>query len=210
MSATAEAAPQPENTPKKGLVRRLYDWCLSWANTPYAIPALFAMSFAEASFFPIPPDVLLLPLCFGARKKSFVFATWCLVGSVLGGMLGYYIGLELWASLHGFFIPRFFSQAKFDAVAQAYVDNAFWVIAGKGWTPIPFKLVTITAGVAKVPFHTFVLASIVCRTPRFFIVAGLVYFFGDAVKPFVEKYLSWVMLAIVVVVLAGFLAVKLR
>jgi membrane protein YqaA with SNARE-associated domain len=201
---SVEAMPAP----KKGPIGRLYDWSMKWAGTKYAVPALFLMSFAEASFFPIPPDVLLLPLCFGAREKSFKFAFWCLCGSVLGGVLGYYIGFALWESLHDFFIPRFFSQVKFDTVSKTYVDNAFLVIAAKGLTPIPYKLVTISAGVAKVPFAIFMTASVVCRAPRFFIVAGLVYFFGEKVRPFIEKYLTWLLLAVLVVVIAGFLIFK--
>ena len=209
LAASTEDVAVVAKPEKKGLMRRLYDWCLKWADTPYALPMLFGMSFAEASFFPIPPDVLLLPMCFAAPKKAFKFAAWCLVASVLGGMLGYYIGFALWEHLHDFFIPRYFSQPAFDKVSQLYVDNAFKVIVLKGLTPIPFKLVTISAGVAKVPFGLFVVASIACRSMRFFLVAALVYFFGEKVRPFIEKYLTPILLALFVLLIAGFAVLKL-
>ena len=189
-------------------MRRMYDWCLKWADTPYGVPMLFAISFAESSFFPVPPDVLLLALCFANPKKSFRYAAWCLVASVLGGMLGYYIGYALWASLHDFFIPHIFSQTSFDMVKQLYIDNAFKVIVAKGFTPIPFKIVTITAGVANVPFGEFIGASIVCRSIRFFLVGGLVFRYGIRIRPFVEKYLTWLMLSFLGLLIGGILLIK--
>ena len=193
---------------KAGMMRRLYDWCLKWAGTPYAVPALMTMSFAEASFFPIPPDILLMAMCFSTPKKAFKFAFYCLLGSVIGGMLGYYIGYALWDSVSGVFIPRIFSQAAFDKVSKLYVDNAFVVIVAKGFTPIPFKVVTISAGVAKVNFGLFVAASVICRSIRFFLVAGLIYFFGERVRPFIEKYLTPLMLLAFVLLVGGIAAVK--
>ena len=218
MSATEQPATEPavdvKPLPKPpevkfGLVRRLYDWCLKWADTPYGVPMLFAIAFAEASFFPIPPDVLLLALCFAAPKKSFKFATWCLAGSVIGGMFGYYIGFAMWAKVSHLFIDRLFSQAAFDKAVRLYNDNAFKVIVLKGFTPIPFKLVTISAGVAHIPFGLFVAASVVCRSMRFFLVSGLIYRYGIRIRPFVEKYLSWLMLGIFVLVVGGFVVLKL-
>jgi membrane protein YqaA with SNARE-associated domain len=205
-SKTSSKSPKPV---KLGAMRRMYDWCIKWADTPYGVPMLFAISFAEASFFPIPPDVLLLALCFAAPRKSFRFAAWCLAGSVIGGMFGYYIGYSLWASLHDVFIPHVFSQAAFDKAVKLYNDNAFKVIVAKGFTPIPFKLVTISAGVARIPFGLFVSASIVCRSIRFFLVAGLIWKFGVRIRPFVEKYLTWLMLAALVLLVGGFLVLKL-
>jgi membrane protein YqaA with SNARE-associated domain len=207
-----EMGEEPKKKPKVvklGPMRRMYDWCLQWADTPYGVPMLFAIAFAEASFFPIPPDVLLLALCFAAPKKSFRFATWCLAGSVIGGMFGYYIGFSLWSKLEHVFIPHVFSQGAFDKAVKLYNDNAFKVIVAKGFTPIPFKLVTISAGVAKIPFGTFVAASIVCRSIRFFLVGGLIFKFGVRIRPFVEKYLTWLMLALFVLVVLGFVVLKL-
>ncbi len=211
VAGAADDGPQALKPPidvRVGFMRRMYDWSLKWAETPYGVPMLFAISFAEASFFPIPPDVLLLALCFAAPKKSFRFAAWTLAGSVIGGMFGYYIGFALWEKLHGTFIPHVFSQAAFDRVKQLYLDNAFKVIVAKGFTPIPFKIVTITAGVAHVPFGEFVAASIVCRSIRFFLVGGLIYYFGAKVRPFVERWLSWIMLGFLVLLVGGILALK--
>ncbi|GAC1351921.1 MAG: YqaA family protein [Polyangiales bacterium] len=207
--APAEAHAGKPLDVKFGLMRRMYDWCLKWADTPYGVPMLFAISFAEASFFPIPPDVLLLALCFASPKKSFRFASYCLAGSVIGGMFGYYIGFSLWSHFEHVFIPHIFSQGAFDKAIKLYNDNAFTVIVAKGFTPIPFKLVTISAGVAHIPFGLFVAASVVCRSIRFFLVGGLVYKFGIRIRPFVEKYLSWIMLGFLVLFVAGFAAVKL-
>ncbi len=209
--STDSTPPEPAPAAKKGLSRRLYDYCLKWAGTPYAMPALCVMSFAEASFFPLPPDALLLPMCFAKPKRSFVYATACTLASVIGGMLGYYIGHALWeqAGLSHWFIPRIFSQAAFDKVKAMYVGNAFVIIALKGLTPIPFKIVTITAGVAKIPFGEFVAASIVCRGIRFYAEATLIYFFGEKVRPIVEKYLTPLMLAAFVLLVGGFVLIKL-
>ncbi|OFZ17140.1 MAG: hypothetical protein A2X86_01430 [Bdellovibrionales bacterium GWA2_49_15] len=198
----------PLTVGKPGLMRRMYDWCLKWADTPYGVPMLFVISFAESSFFPIPPDVLLLALCFATPRKSFRFASWCLVASVLGGMLGYYIGHSLWEHLHDTFIPLVFSQASFDKVKQLYIDNAFNVIVAKGFTPIPFKIITITAGVANVPFGEFFLASVVCRSIRFYLLGALVFKYGVKIRPFVEKYLSWLMLAFLILLIGGIIVIK--
>ncbi len=205
-----EPSPAAATDAKKGRgpVRWLYDYCLKWAGTKWAVPALCAMSFAEASFFPIPPDALLLPMCFEKPKKSFHYATYCLIASVLGGLLGYYIGISLWAHVSHWFIPKLFSQAKFDAMKASYTGAAFWIIAGKGLTPIPFKVVTITAGVAEIPLSVFIPAAIVCRAIRFHAEATLIYFLGDKVRPFIEKYLTWVFLLALVLLVGGFLAFK--
>lgn len=215
--ATPSSEDKPTTTPPqggdakgkgKGPVRWLYDYCLKWAGTPYAVPALCVMSFAEASFFPIPPDVLLLPMCFEKPKKSFHYATYCLIASVLGGLLGYYIGTALWGQVSHWFIPKLFSQAKFDAMKASYTGAAFWIIAGKGLTPIPFKVVTITAGVAEIPLSVFIPAAIVCRAIRFHAEATLIFFFGNTVRPFIEKYLTWVFLLALVLLVGGFLVFK--
>lgn len=209
LPSTTESTPPPAPEGKKGWSRRLYDYCLKWAGTPYALPALCVMSFAESSFFPLPPDALLLPMCFAKPKRSFVYATACVLASVLGGILGYYIGYALWGQVSHWFIPRIFSQAAFDKVASMYVGNAFLIIAAKGLTPIPFKIVTITAGVVKIPFGEFVAASIVCRGIRFYAEATLIFFFGEKVRPIVEKYLTALMFAAFVLLVGGFVLIKM-
>ncbi|MDD5199461.1 MAG: DedA family protein [Terrimicrobiaceae bacterium] len=191
-------------------LRKLYYWTLHWAGTRYAIPALFVISFAEASFFPIPPDALLLPMCFARPKKWFVYAFWCLVASVLGAIAGWTIGLYLWHAVSGFFfhwIPGF-TPERFEKMSALYQQYGFWIIMVKGLTPIPFKLITISAGACHVSLPTLVVAAIISRGARFFLLAGMVRAFGEAVKPFLEKYLDWVLLACFVLLIAGLFALK--
>lgn len=194
--------------PRKSLIRRLYDWTVGWANRPGGTWALFGIAFIESSFFLIPPDVLLLALCVGAPKKSFWFALVCSAGSVLGGMFGYYIGATAWDALSGFFIPYVFSQEIFDKVQVLYQGNAFLAILTAAFTPIPYKVFTVAAGVFEVNFWTLVSASMIGRSARFFLVGGFLYFFGPPVKALLEKYFdrcAWALLALGV---AGFVALK--
>ncbi len=191
-----------------GLVRRLYDWVLHWAETPYGALALFIIAFAESSFFPIPPDVLLIALAISKPKRAFYFATICTAGSVLGGMFGYLIGWGLWSSLDGLFIPHVFSQASFDMVANLYQDNAFVAILTAAFTPIPYKVFTITAGVTKISFLTLILASLLGRTGRFFAVSTLIFVFGKPVKRFIDKYFDLVTIAFMILLIGGFVLIK--
>jgi membrane protein YqaA with SNARE-associated domain len=191
-------------------LRKLYYWTLHWADTKFAVPALFLISFAEASFFPIPPDALLLPMCFARPKKWLTYSAWCLIGSVLGAVAGWYIGLHLWHAVSGFFfhyIPGF-TPERFDRMADLYKQYGFWIIMAKGLTPIPFKLITISAGACQVPLHILVVAALISRGARFFGLALLVRLFGDTVKPFIEKYLDWVLIACFVLLVGGLFALK--
>ncbi|MGH8048570.1 MAG: YqaA family protein [Chthoniobacterales bacterium] len=191
-------------------LRKLYYWTLHWAGTRFATPALFIISFAEASFFPIPPDALLLPMCFAKPKKWFLFGFWCLLGSVLGAIAGWLIGLYLWDAVSAFFfkwIPGF-SAEKFNTMATAYQHYAFWIIMAKGLTPIPFKLITISAGACKVPLSTLIISAVISRGARFFGLALLVRIFGDRARPFIEKYLTWVLLACFAALILGLFALK--
>ncbi len=189
-------------------IRRLYDWTVGWSERPGGKRALFGIAFMESSFFPVPPDVLLLALCVGAPKKSFQFALICAAGSVLGGMAGYLIGYAVWQSVEGLFIPFVFSQELFDRVQVLYQGNAFLAILTAAFTPIPYKVFTIAAGVFEVSFVTLVAASAVGRSARFFLVAGVLYFFGAPVKALIEKYFDWFAWALLVLGVAGFAAVK--
>ncbi len=192
------------------ILRRLYDWVLHWADTPYGIPALFLLAFAESSFFPIPPDVLLLALCIAIPARSFKFALICSVGSVLGGIAGYGIGLGLWEILSGFFfhyVPGFTEQG-FIRVQELFAAYDFWTVFAAGFTPIPYKVITIGAGVFEINFAIFVLASIVGRSLRFFLVAGLIYRFGPAMRDFIEKYFNVLTLIFMVLLIGGFVIVK--
>lgn len=201
-----EAAATPPGRPH--FVRRLYDWTLSWAERPGGAWALFFIAVIESSVFPIPPDVLLLALCVGVPRKSLRFALICSAGSVLGGMLGYAIGYGAWHAVRDIFIPYVFPQATFDKVAALYQGNAFVAVLTAAFTPIPYKVFTIAAGVFDVNFWTFLLASMVGRSGRFFMVAGLIFIFGARIKALIEKYFDWFAWALLALGIAGFLAIK--
>jgi membrane protein YqaA with SNARE-associated domain len=189
-------------------LRRLYEWTVSWAERPGGAWALFLIAVIESSVFPVPPDVLLLALAVGAPKKSLRFALICAIGSVLGGMIGYAIGFGAWHAVRDFFIPYVFSQAAFDKVAALYQGNAFVAILTAAFTPIPYKVFTIAAGVCEVNFWTLVFASMVGRSARFFMVGGLIYLFGAQIKTLIEKYFDWFAWALLALGIAGFVAVK--
>jgi len=194
--------------PKPHFVRRLYDWTLSWAERPGGAWALFLIAVIESSVFPVPPDVLLLALCVGAPRRSFRFALICSVGSVLGGMIGYAIGYGAWHVVKNFFIPHIFSQVAFDKVQQLYQGNAFIAILTAAFTPIPYKVFTIAAGVFEVNFWTLVFASMLGRSARFFAVGGTIFIFGPQIKALVEKYFDWFAWGLLALGLGGFLAIK--
>lgn len=191
-------------------LRRLYDWTLHWAHTPYGMPALFLLAVAESSVFPVPPDVLLIALVLGRRERAFRFATVCSVGSVLGGVIGYWIGYAAWEATRGFFIPHVFSAENFNRVGQWYEAGAFWYILVAAFTPIPYKVFTVAAGVYHdfVPLWVLVVGSVIGRSARFFLVAGLLYAFGERVRALVEKYFDWLMWGLLVAVILGFVAMK--
>ena len=193
-------------------MRRLYDWVLHWAETPYAVPALFVLSFAESSFFPIPPDVLLIALCIGEVKKSYRFAFWCSVASVLGGMAGYGIGAFLWDvdALRNFFytwIPGV-NEANVAKVSGLYDEYNFWVVFVAAFTPIPYKVITILAGVCAINFPMFVIASAIGRSARFFLVAWLFRHYGPPIKDFIERRFALVTIVGTAMLIGGFVAIK--
>ncbi|MBN1141502.1 MAG: DedA family protein [Deltaproteobacteria bacterium] len=192
------------------MVRRLYDWVLHWASTPYGVPALFLLAFAESSFFPIPPDVLLIALALGMPLRSYYFAAVTSLGSVLGGVLGYVIGLWVWglaAALFFAYIPGF-TPAQFQQVQQLFAEYNFWVVFVAGFTPIPYKIFTIGAGVFQVNFPLFLLASVVSRSLRFFLVAGLIHHFGQPIRGFIDKYLNLLTWVFALLLVGGFLLLK--
>jgi membrane protein YqaA with SNARE-associated domain len=200
--ATAVPPPRPH------VIRRLYDWTISWAERPGGSWALFLIAVMESSFCPVPPAVLLRALCVGAPHKSFRLAAICATGSVLGGMIGYGIGYGLWEGVRGFFIPYVFSQEALDTVQRLYHGNAFVAIVTAAFTPIPYKVFTIAAGVFHVNFWTLVFASLIGRTTRFFLVGGVIFLFGPQVKSLIERYFDWFAWALLALGIAGFVAVK--
>ncbi len=205
---TESVQPAAGSARRPHLLRRLYDWTVGWAQRPGSTWALFGIAFIESSVFPVPPDVLLLALSVGAPRRALWFAAVCSAGSVLGGMLGYLIGYAAWEATRNVFIPYIFSQAAFDQVGQLYQGNAFVAILSAAFTPIPYKVFTVAAGVFQVNFATLVLASALGRSARFFLVAGAIYFFGPQVRALIEKYFDWFAWALLALGVGGFVAIK--
>ncbi len=193
---------------KPGILRRMYDWTVDWAKTPYGEWALFVLAFAESSFFPIPPDVLLIALAVALPRKSFRYAAFCSVGSVLGGAFGYFIGWQFMDLIGMRVVHLYGLEAGFADLKEKYALYNAWVVAVAGFTPIPYKLATITAGACAVNFPVFMLASVLSRSARFFLAAGFIRVFGPKVQPLIEKYFDALALAFTVLLIAGFVVIK--
>jgi membrane protein YqaA with SNARE-associated domain len=191
-------------------VRRLYDWVLEWASSRYALAALLIVAFTESSFFPVPPDVLLITMAMAAPARGFVLAAWCTVASVAGGVLGYYIGLALMDVIGCRLVSLYNGIAVFDWLAGEFTTYNFWAVFIAAVTPIPYKIFTITAGAVEADFGTFLLASALGRPVRFFAVAALIYWFGPPVKRFIDRYFNLLSVVFVVLLIGGFALVGLR
>lgn len=190
------------------MMRRLYDWMMRKAADERAPTALFWVSFIESSVFPIPPDVMLVPMVLARRIKAWWYATIATIGSVLGGVLGYAIGYYLFDTV-GQPILKFYGKAdSFQTFVDWFNEWGVWILIIKGMTPFPYKVLTIAAGVASMNLLSFMLASVVARAMRFYLVAGLLYFFGEPIRDFIEKRLSLVTTVFVVLLVAGFVAVR--
>ncbi|MDR1964845.1 MAG: DedA family protein [Planctomycetaceae bacterium] len=189
-------------------IHYLYNWVLSWAETPYGSPALFVLAFMESSFFPVPPDVLQIALSVSQPRRAFRYATISLIGSVLGAILGYYIGFKLWETTHDFFFAYVFSQATFSKVENWYHAYDFWAVFIAAFTPIPYKIFTIAAGVCQISLFMLFTASIVGRGLRFYLVALLLFFFGPTIKIRIEKYFNYCVIAFTILLIVGFIAIK--
>lgn len=198
------------------IIRNLYDWVLRWAETPYGGVALFVLAFAESSFFPIPPDVLLIALVLGSQTKAFKYALICSAGSVIGGLFGYLIGSTLWytgtefSSLAVFFFDNIpgFTHELFETVKMKYDEYGFWIVFTAGFTPIPYKLFTVTSGVTEMNIVMFTIASFVGRSARFFLVAWLLWKFGAPIKSFIDKYFNLLAILFTVLLVGGFVLIK--
>lgn len=193
---------------KPNIVRRLYDWVLGWAETPYGVPALFLLAVAESSFFPIPPDVLLIALALSVPAKALRFAAWCTLGSVIGGVIGYYLGFALWSSVEPLLIPHVFTVEKFERVTGIYNEYGVPFVFVASFTPIPYKVFTIAAGVAEINLAAFIGTSIVGRGARFFLVGAIVMRFGDAAKGFIDRYFNLITIAFTVLLIGAFVLLK--
>jgi membrane protein YqaA with SNARE-associated domain len=197
--------------------RKTYDWVLSWAKTPYGAIALFLLAFSESSIFPIAPDVLLIVLVLGAKNKAFGYATNCTVGSILGAFLGYGIGYFLWwdadksfSPLAMFFFEQIpgFTQKVFFEIKTLFEKWDFWIIFIAGFTPIPYKLFTVSGGAFQIDLTMFTLASVIGRGARFFLIAYLLWKFGETIKIFIEKYFNMIAIGIALIFVGVFIALK--
>jgi membrane protein YqaA with SNARE-associated domain len=194
---------------KPSLARRAYDWVLHWSETKYGMPALFLIAFIESSFFPIPPDVLLIALAFGAPTKAFRFALACTIGSMLGGMFGYFIGMAFFDVI-GIRILEFYGFLdKFYMIKDLYDKYDIWIVAIAGFTPIPYKVFTIASGVFGMNFPEFVIVSFFSRGARFYIVAALIWKFGPPIKKFIDTYFNMLSIAFIIILVLGFVIVKM-
>ena len=198
----------PSQTKKPSAVRRLYDWVVGWADSPYGLIALFLIALVESSVFPIPPDVLLLALAFGAPRKAFRFAIVCALGSVVGALVGYAIGVFFFDTVGMWVVQTYGLEQKMEIVKQHYSENAFGALLLAGFTPIPFKLFTIVSGMMKIPISTLLVASAISRTARFMMVAAFVYFLGDKAKVFIDKYFDALTVIFTILLIGGFVLLK--
>ena len=192
----------------RGLLRRLYDVCMEWLESPYGIYVLFAIAFVESSFFPLPPDVFLIALCMGVPKKSFKYAAVCAVGSTLGGAFGYGLGLWAMESVGQPIVNWYGLSDKYAQVQGLYQKYDAWAILAAGFTPLPYKLFTITAGAFRIDFVVFICASLLSRSARFFLVAACLFFFGAPVKRYIDKYFNILSVVFLVLLVAGFVVIK--
>ncbi|MEE8541227.1 MAG: YqaA family protein [Desulfobacterales bacterium] len=190
------------------MLRRLYDWVLHWADTPYGTWALFVLAFCESSFFPVPPDVLLIALAVAIPKKSLKYALVCTLGSILGGCLGYVIGWQFMEAVGSKIITFYGLQEKISYIEFLYHKYDAWAIGIAGFTPIPYKVFTISAGAFSINFSVFILASAVSRSARFFLVGGLIYIFGPRIQALIDKYFNFLAVAFIVLLVAGFIVIK--
>jgi membrane protein YqaA with SNARE-associated domain len=199
-------------------LRKLYDWVLHWAESPYGAYALFILAFAESSFFPIPPDPLLIALVLGSSAKAFKYAANCTIASVIGALLGYTIGHFLWwtpsnefTGIANFFfqnVPSFTVEA-FYHIQKLYDEYNFWIIFTAGFTPLPYKLFTVSGGAFNINLPMFMVASVVSRGARFFIVTFLIWKFGPQIKTFIDKYFNLLAVAFTVLLIGGFIVIKM-
>jgi membrane protein YqaA with SNARE-associated domain len=192
----------------KNPLRKLYFWTIHWADTKYAIPALAFLSFIESSFFPIPPDVLLMAICFSAPRKWFIAAFWCTIASVAGAVFGWYLGWGLWEVVGQPIVKFYHGEEVMLQVKELYDTYGFWGVLVAAITPIPFKVFTIASGVFQFNLPLMIFASIIGRGFRFFLVAGLIRLFGNRVRTFIETRLELMLILGTILGIGGFVALK--
>lgn len=194
-------------SPMRGF-RKLYDWTLAWAKTKNAPYALFGVAFVESSFFPIPPDVLLIAMVASERKKWSRYAAICTIGSVCGALFGYLIGWVFWETVGRGIVNIYNLEAAVDLIGRKYQENAFLAIFTAAFTPIPYKAITITAGLFRISLIILVAASIIGRAGRFFLVALALRLFGKKIQDSIEKYFDIISIVFIILLIGGFLLLK--
>jgi membrane protein YqaA with SNARE-associated domain len=190
------------------VLRGLYDWTMGLAGHRHALPALALVAFVESSIFPIPPDILIIPMVLAARTRAWRVAAVATAASVLGGLLGYAIGAGLYETVGRPVLEFYGYGAKFEAFRGAYNDWGAWIVAGAGFTPFPYKVITIASGVTGLNLAVFLLASLLSRGARFFLLAALLWYFGPPVRRFIEANLPLLATLFFVLLFGGFLAVR--
>lgn len=191
------------------LVRRLYDWVLHWVETPYGVPALFILAFAESSFFPVPPDVLLIALAISKPGRAFYFALLCTLGSITGGVLGYGIGLYGYEHIGKPIVEFYHGQELMAGIKVQYDTYGFLGVLVAAVTPIPYKIFTISSGVFRFEFWSFIIASVIGRSFRFFLVAGLIWKYGEHIKGFINRYFNLLTYLFIGLLVGGFVILKM-
>jgi len=198
-----------KNDQEVGWVRQIYDRSLLWVQSPSGVWALFFLAIAESSFFPIPPDVFLMVLCISVPRKSFRYAAICAAGSVIGGAIGYGLGMAFMDTIGMKILAWYGLHDKYEVVQNLYQQYDALAVGAAGFTPLPYKLFTITAGAFKINFATFILVSLVARSARFFLVAAFIYKFGAPVRYFIERYFNLLSILFFILLIGGFLVIKL-
>ena len=204
----AQTEPGAEDQKRPNILRRLYNWVLGWANSPYGLLALVLVAIAESSLFMVPPDVLLIALALSKPQNSFRYAAWCTFGSVVGGILGYLLGWGLWATIGPHVLDTVFPAATFEKVMDYYREYGVAIVFAAAFTPIPYKVFTIAAGVAKLNLPMFIGASVFGRGARFFLVGLFIRIFGERAKALIEKYFNVVTLVACLLLVGGFLLIR--
>ena len=199
---------KPESVVKRSPLRRLYDWAMGIAGHRHATPWLAFISFIESMIFPIPPDVMLMPMCLAERKKAFFYALVCTIASVLGGLGGYMLGYLFYEGLGQKIVALYGYEEPFTRFQNYYKEWGVWIVLLGGLTPFPYKVITIASGVVGLNLWLFMLVSVIARSSRFFLVAALLWFFGEKIRIFIEKYLGLLTLLFFLLLLGGFAVIK--
>jgi len=190
------------------MLKQLYQSALDWASTPYGSLALFILAFCESFFFPIPPDILLITICIALPKNFLKYVAICTVGSVIGGCFGYLIGIKFMSTI-GIKIVEFYDIfEKFEYIKEIYKNYDAWAIGIAGFTPIPYKFFTITAGIFNIDFKVFLIASVISRGSKFFLIGYMIFILGEKIKPFIEKYFNILVIIFTILLILGFVLIK--